>query len=382
MTVPRTRWTAIVGAVGSIVTAHPLAAQVSGTVELGVSTVRYDEFLPSGAGSVGAAVSLERPRSTLTGRGTLLMFQSGNVSLQGSVAASALTASTSRWRGELWGTAGANRYANYASFWHAVGGVRVHLIGQPASAWVDGSAGLTSFGEAGRPVVAVAAGLWTRRHGTTLTLSAAHTQVGDTVYTDVGAVARGRRGQLELEAALAARLLSRGGGHGVFGEASGALNISRRAAIVLAGGRYPTDPIRGSISGRYLTASVRLRTFTPRAGSLPRPAQVPVFATGGANGSSGSTAAWLEIQPAGNGWVRLRVHAPDVESVEVAGDFTDWQPVPLLPAGAGRWEVDLAIARGAHRINVRLNGGRWVVPVGATRAADDYGGEIGIFVVP
>jgi 1,4-alpha-glucan branching enzyme len=104
-----------------------------------------------------------------------------------------------------------------------------------------------------------------------------------------------------------------------------------------------------------------------------------VFETG-ANGSHAT--AWLEIKPAADGWVRLQVHAPDVESVEVTGDFTDWQPVPLVRAGPGQWEVQLAIARGVHRINVRLNGGGWIVPVGTTRAADDYGTEIGIFVIP
>jgi hypothetical protein len=353
-----------------------------GSVDVGVSTVHYDDFLPSGAGSVGATVRFERPRSTLTARSTLLVFESGNLSFQGGAAASTLTAGTGRWRGELWGTAGVSRYAHYASFWHGVGGMRLHLLGSPASAWLDGSAGLTSFGHAGRPVIALAAGLWTRRRWATVTLSASHTHVGDTMYTDIGALALGQRGRLELEAALAARMLSRGGGRGVFGEASAALNVSRRAAIVLAGGRYPTDPIRGSISGRYLTAAVRLRTFTPRRNPLPRPAPVPVFTASGANGSRGSTAAWLQIRPAPDGRIRLLVHVTDGQSVEVAGDFTDWEPVRLLRVAPGRWEVDLVIGRGVHRINVRVNGGPWTVPVGTTRANDDYGGEIGIFVIP
>ena len=66
----------------------------------------------------------------------------------------------------------------------------------------------------------------------------------------------------------------------------------------------------------------------------------------------------------------------------MTGDFTDWQPIPLLRVEAGQWQVELAIARGVHRINVRLNGGRWIVPVGTTRTADDYGTEIGLFVIP
>jgi hypothetical protein len=76
------------------------------------------------------------------------------------------------------------------------------------------------------------------------------------------------------------------------------------------------------------------------------------------------------------------IHAPEATSVEIAGDFTDWQPVALRRVDPSRWEAARPIARGVHRINVRLGAGPWVVPVGATRAADDFGGEIGIFVVP
>lgn len=370
-----------------MVATRALAAQVVGTIDLGVSTVHYDDFLPSGAASVTPALSLHRPRGTLSARGTYLVFESGNRSVQGSLAASTFTPVAGRWRGELWATAGASRYADFASFWHAVGGVRAHVLAGRVSAWFDGSAGRTSFGGAPRPVVAVAAGLWTRRLGATVTLSASHTRVGDTVYTDVGALAQGEHGPLEFEGALASRMWSRGGGRGVFGEASAAVNVGPRAAIVVAGGRYPTDPIRGSIAGRYLTAAIRIRTLVPRR-APPTPAPVPVFTASGWSASSpgeggGAGGAWLEIHSGGeDGVVWLVIHAPEASSVEVAGDFTDWQPVALRRSDRSRWEAALRIAPGVHRINVRLGDGPWVVPAGATRAADDFGSEIGIFVVP
>lgn len=374
-------WAVFCGTAGSVVAARALSAQVAGTVDLGVSTVRYDDFLPSGAASLGSVLIVERPRSTLSARGTYLVFESGNTSLQGSVAGSALSHPVGRWRGELWATAGASRYATFASLWHALGGVRLHILGGRASAWVDGSAGGTSFGRVPRPTVAVAAGVWTRRRGATLTLSASRTHVGDTVYTDVGTLARGRRGPLEFEGALATRLWSRGGGRGVFGEASAVLNLTRRTALLLAGGRYPTDPIRGSIAGRYLTAGLRLRML-PRA--PPSAAPVPVYAAAGSTSSRAHdvAAAWLEIRTEADAMVRLVLHVPRATSVEIAGDFTDWHPVTLQQTDASRWEAALRIARGMHRINVRLGGGPWVVPAGVTRAADDFGGEIGILVVP
>jgi 1,4-alpha-glucan branching enzyme len=88
------------------------------------------------------------------------------------------------------------------------------------------------------------------------------------------------------------------------------------------------------------------------------------------------------VVPVQEGRARLTVHAPDVISVEVAGDFTDWQPLTLTRAGASRWEVTLPIRSGVHRINVRLGQGPWLVPSGATPVTDDFGGASGQFVIP
>jgi hypothetical protein len=76
------------------------------------------------------------------------------------------------------------------------------------------------------------------------------------------------------------------------------------------------------------------------------------------------------------------IEAPEVGSVDIAGDFSDWQPVALTRTGDSRWETILAIPSGVHRINIRLAQGSWFVPAGITRVVDDFGGEIGIFVVP
>ena len=46
------------------------------------------------------------------------------------------------------------------------------------------------------------------------------------------------------------------------------------------------------------------------------------------------------------------------------------------------WEAVLLIPSGLHRLNVRIDGGAWIVPAGMTRAADDYGDEVGIMAVP
>jgi hypothetical protein len=63
------------------------------------------------------------------------------------------------------------------------------------------------------------------------------------------------------------------------------------------------------------------------------------------------------------------------------GDFTDWRAVPLARAGDGTWEVRLALAAGVYRINVRVNGGEWVVPGGTRLEGSEFGGAVGLMVV-
>jgi len=166
----------------------------------------------------------------------------------------------------------------------------------------------------------------------------------------------------------------------MYGETSAALALGERTAIVLSGGRYPTDPISGSIAARYLTAAIRIHTAAPRQAVMHGRAAPR---DGGADGVGAPGAgARLEVQLDRSRPVRLLVHVAEATRVEVAGDFTDWRPLALSPAGGGLWEVVLPLTSGVHRIDIRIDGAAWIVPAGTTRAPDDYGGEVGIFVVP
>src|SRR5213593_4501598 len=111
--------------------ARTFAAQTNGTVDVGVSTVHYDGFLRSSAASLTPTLTWERPGTAVTARGTYLRFESGRRSLQGLIAASLFTPPSffpHRWRGELFLSAGGSSYADFASFWHATGEARVHLV--------------------------------------------------------------------------------------------------------------------------------------------------------------------------------------------------------------------------------------------------------------
>jgi hypothetical protein len=181
-------------------------------------------------------------------------------------------------------------------------------------------------------------------------------------------------------------MFSTGAGHGVYGEASVLVPLGKSTAVILAAGRYPTDVITGSIAGRYVSAGFRLGRlgFRPtRPAERPQPG-IPPHANG-ADGPVPAGQTRLEITNGGaNEPVRLTLYAPDAGVVEISGDFTDWQPVLLQRSATKRdaWEGAFRIAPGIHRINVRRDGGAWMAPAGTTRSADDFGGEVGVFLLP
>jgi 1,4-alpha-glucan branching enzyme len=82
--------------------------------------------------------------------------------------------------------------------------------------------------------------------------------------------------------------------------------------------------------------------------------------------------------PAGR---EIIVVAPGASQVELAGDFTDWRPVPLDPWGDGAWRTVLTIPRGLHRLAVRVDGGAWHAPPGLRPLTSEFGGEVAEIVV-
>lgn len=351
---------------------------------MAISTVRYDGFLPSGAAALTPVVRWDRGAGTLTARGTYLRFESGRRSLQGIAAASLFIPAGLRprtWRGELSLSAGGSSYADFASFWHATAEARLHLVapGAGRGAWIGGGGGRTSYGSAPRPVAIAGVGVWARRAGVTLAVSASRSFVGDTAYSDLGSTAHASWGRVQIDGSLATRLSSRGGGHGVYGEGSASLSLGERTALFFSGGRYPTDPVSGSVAGRYASAGVRVSTAIPRQRAT-RERWPPGRPPAAADGDPPSVARLeLRTSPAGT---RIVLHAPAAAQVELAGDFTDWQPVPLDRAGGDTWETVIVIPSGLHRLNVRIDGGPWIAPAGTTRATDEFGGTVGMVAIP
>jgi len=371
-------------ACGAAANSRTVGAQVTANVEAGISDVRYDGFLPSGAASIAPTLRWEqaRGRGFFTARGTYLRFESGHRSLDASANASWFTPLGRQWRGELGATAGASDYANIASFSHGQADARLHWMNGDHGGWVAATAGSSAFGGGPRPVFVVALGTWLLRSDKTVFMSVDRSFIGDTAYTDLRSAGRWGSTGIVLEATVGARFWSRGGGRGVFGDGSATVTIAPHAALVVSAGRYPTDAVSGSIAGRYVTAALRLGAIGVRTRSAPG---LPGNAhASGADGSLSLGETRLEVQAQQDEDVRLTLFAPGATTVEITGDFTDWQPVPLSrnPGNGDGWRGTFRIPPGVHRINVRRDGGRWLAPGGTTHSVDDYDGEVGVFVVP
>jgi predicted carbohydrate-binding protein with CBM48 len=375
----RPAWAAAFVVAYTSATLRPVAAQTGATVDLGVTNVRYDGFLPSSAASASGELRLERARVVAWTRGTYLQFESGRHSMQGNIAGSLFSGPWRGLRAELSGHTGLSQYADFATYSHLLAAPRVHFASERTGAWAGGTAGTTWLGGARRPASGVEAGAWARRLGITWLISATNTHVGDTAYTDFQGASHIGRGRFSFDGSLGVRAWSRGGGHGVYGEASGGVALNPWLSVIVSGGRYPTDPTRGSVAGRYLGVSLRMAalphhsSFTvPVRPAAPRLQSAPLD----------PPAASIELRPCRCSGVTLAIHAPGAGQVEVAGDFSNWEAVVLSRADSEVWIVELPLSRGTYRFNVRIDGGEWIVPVGVTGLTDEFGGAVGLLRVP
>src|SRR5262249_59753110 len=101
-------------------------------------------------------------------------------------------------------------------------------------------------------------------------------------------------------------------------------------------------------------------------------------------GDGPGTDVQLTIQKQQGDDVLLTLYVPGAGTVEISGDFTDWQPVSLSrsPGKPDLWGATFRMSPGMHRINVRRDGGAWMAPGGTTRGTDDFDGEVGVFTIP
>jgi 1,4-alpha-glucan branching enzyme len=80
---------------------------------------------------------------------------------------------------------------------------------------------------------------------------------------------------------------------------------------------------------------------------------------------------------------RFVIYQSGVKQIEIAGSFTNWQRIPLQPAGStGYWEITLEIPQGEHAFSYILDGDKILAdPTISVREEDDFGTINSILVV-
>ena len=359
----------------------PCTAQVEASLDAAASVVKYDGYLASGAVVLAPSVAWRSAHSTLGARGAVLVFESGNTSIEGLLTAGTFSPPLGPLRFEAGGEAGASVYAGFARFAHTLGRLRVHAMARRWGVWAGPLAGQLTHGEG--PTQGAwggSAGWWSRLPGGAAEVSWTRLSVGDTAYSDLQGRARWRRGAFDVEGAIGTRFGSRGGGTGAYGDVSATVQLTDWLSLVVAGGYYPSDPVRGSIPGRYGTAGVRL---APRASvRTDASRRLSPFLSPRSEGSASSLERAEVLLERLDGLSVLVVRVLGAQRVEIMGDFTDWQPLALAVSGQGRYSYALGLPSGIHRFNLRVDGGPWGAPRGASVAADEFGGVAAVVVVP
>lgn len=90
----------------------------------------------------------------------------------------------------------------------------------------------------------------------------------------------------------------------------------------------------------------------------------------------------FEARPGQGGELVLAVSAPHARYVELAGDFTTWEARRMRRAPGGWWELPVRLGAGRYQVNIRVDGARWMPPPGLPSVRDEFGGTVGILVVP
>ena len=136
------------------------------------------------------------------------------------------------------------------------------------------------------------------------------------------------------------------------------------ATVEASGGRYPRD-FSGFTTGHFATIGVRVAVL-----------QAPL------RRALSMSSDDLRTERVSENRVRVRVRVGDARNVAIAGEWNDWIPAPMRRESDGRWSATLALRPGVYRCALLVDGARWMPPPGSPTADDEFGGQVGLLIVP
>jgi hypothetical protein len=353
------------------------------TLDVGGVALRYADTLNAGAVTMTPRAIADWGRGIAEASGTYSQFASGGWSTQGVLSASLFTPTARGLVAELAGLAGGSSHNDGTRTGVVLANGRLHFMRTPGELFAGAGGGRTWVGGGSRSMILGEAGASTTLREVAVTLTVSPVAVADSIrYTDAQVSLSWTREKLDLGAVLGTRLgdqlTTLGGTARSWGSLSAVAWLKPQLALVASGGTYPIDPTQGFPGGRFVSASVRLATGRSRQSQSSRASQSQAAVPRGEEALSVSSFSAVRDRV---GSVTLRANAPRAQLLEISGDFTNWVPVRLEPASGGWWTVRLPITPGKYQMNLRLDGGRWLVPPGLLSMRDEFGGSVGLLVV-
>lgn len=302
--------------------------------------------------------------------GGIAAFEDGEWSTQGRADISLLLdpfGPLSPSRLELLGLAAGTRHSSNFRTASTRGEFRYHLVGRLVGGWV-GASGATGWSSMDSELLTAAgptAGVWARYGTARAALVFSPLKIQGFWFPELNAKASLVAGPLEA----AGYVGWRGGASGsnipeavAWGGVTAAFWLGQNLALQAAAGSYPQDLLQALPAGNYLSAGLRIATSRPAVPSV-RPLGRPAYE-----------------RTDGSGLLRFRVSG--AQRVDLVGDWTNWEPVPLEPAGDGSWILRVRLRPGVYRFNLVVDGQTWIVPEGVAAIDDGYGGKTGLLIIP
>lgn len=373
----------------SLTFGNALAAQrVVSSVDVSGTGVWYADTVRATGGSLNPAVRFDWPRATIGASGTVSELGSGGLSFQGFVAPSVFTPSVGPFTVEFAGQLGGSTHQDGTRTGQAVGSTRAYFMADHGGAWAGGGLGRSWDGVTGRSVREGEVGAWVENGPMTALASVSPVVVQDTIrYTDLQAALRYPVNRFDLGFTVGTRTGSVGqvvgGTSRTWGSVSALAWLTPQVAIVGSAGNYPVDLTQGFPGGRFVSLALRFASRNARSsdrGASMAASALPVL-TAAAEEARAAGVTDFSVSSTRGIQRTLRLRAASATSVEINADFTRWTPVKLVRGADGWWSVSLPITPGTYQLNVRVNGGPWIVPPGLMSTTDEFGGTVGILTI-
>jgi hypothetical protein len=374
-----------------VIAATARAQTVTGSVDLTAANTHYGDTFSGNSFAVSPNLHVDAPQAVFDAGGSYATL-AGSWSAQANAGGSLFTPRVFSLMGEIAGYGGGSANGDGTHTGSFSGMARAHLLNDRAGVWIGAGGGRVYDGTLWRNLIQGEAGAWASIPHGTLTAVVTPSKLGDTItYTDAQGTLSVFHERIGVDVSAGFRTGSSlpivGGDTKSWGSVSGAFWVTSNIAIIAGAGTYPVNFGQGFPGGRFVSAGIRIGkmpgswdrsdvALQQSMGASPVPTVTPVDEV-----VSVPANPVLQVSSDEAGQTVLIVSAPNATLIEIAGDFTNWEPLALSKRSGGSWGTTLLLKPGIYETNIRIDGGPWFSPSGIPSKSDEFGQSVGLLVI-